>query len=250
MRFAALFFAALGLASAHDVITTKLTWTREISRIVFARCATCHREGGKAPMSLMTYEEARPWAKAIKEEVLERRMPPWGAIKGFGEFQHDAGLTQDEIMTIAAWVEGGAPDGDKNLLPPAPTRFPQDDPAKPAGTSAIAVSGALKLSAATRVVAVRPALRPGASVQAIATRPDGVVEPLIWVNKYNPKLARTYYFKSPVTLPAGTSIEISPRSAGTLTLFAVGSTPGKSAGASAPSAGAPAAKPRATGSGN
>jgi len=78
-------FLAGGLCSAHEPITTKLTWTREISRIFYKRCVTCHRAGGKAPMPLVTYEEARPWAKAIKEEVLERRMPPWGAVKGFGE---------------------------------------------------------------------------------------------------------------------------------------------------------------------
>ena len=63
-------------AFAHDVIGTKLLWTQEISRIVYRHCASCHREGGTA-MSLMTYQDARPWAKAIRDEVLSRRMPPW-----------------------------------------------------------------------------------------------------------------------------------------------------------------------------
>ena len=76
------------MLSAHDVISTKLTWSREVSRIIYKRCASCHHEGGSA-FSLMTYEEARPWAKAIKEEVLERRMPPFGAVKGFGDFRDD-----------------------------------------------------------------------------------------------------------------------------------------------------------------
>ena len=102
---------------AHDTISTKLTWSRDVSRIVWKRCGGCHQEGRPAPMSLLTYEEARPWAKAIKEEILERRMPPWGAVKGFGDFQNDWGLTQEEITVIADWVEGGAPAGDPNLLP-------------------------------------------------------------------------------------------------------------------------------------
>ena len=97
-----------GAAWGHDVITTKITFDREIIRIVQARCATCHREGGSA-FSLMTYSEARPWAKAMQEEVLERRMPPWGAVKGFGEFRDDQALTPEQIELIADWVEGGAP---------------------------------------------------------------------------------------------------------------------------------------------
>src|SRR4051812_25124782 len=61
---------------AHEPITTKLTWTREISRVIDKHCAGCHHQGGRA-MSLTTYADARPWAKAIRDEVLNRRMPPW-----------------------------------------------------------------------------------------------------------------------------------------------------------------------------
>ena len=75
-------------------------------------------------MSLLTYEEARPWAKAIKEQVLNRQMPPWGAVKGFGDFSNDASLTQDEINRLAEWVEGGAPEGETIYLPPAPEPVP------------------------------------------------------------------------------------------------------------------------------
>ena len=85
-RFFLIFLLAALPAFAHDVITTKITYNREILRIIQARCASCHKPGGTA-FSLLTYDEARPWAKAIQEEVLERRMPPWGAIKGFGDFQ-------------------------------------------------------------------------------------------------------------------------------------------------------------------
>ena len=96
---------------AHDVITTKITFSREISRLLYSRCASCHHPGGSA-FSLLTYQEARPWAKAIEEEVLERRMPPWGAVKGFGALKDDPSPTQEEIDWIAQWVEGGAPEGD------------------------------------------------------------------------------------------------------------------------------------------
>ena len=74
-----------GAMQAHDLITTPITWSREISRIVYARCASCHHEGGRA-FSLMTFKDARPWTVAIREEVLRRTMPSWGAIKGYGDF--------------------------------------------------------------------------------------------------------------------------------------------------------------------
>jgi len=75
-------------AFGHDVITTKVTFDREIIRLFNAHCISCHQTGGQA-FSLATYAEARPWAKAIGEEVLRRRMPPWGSVKGFGDFRND-----------------------------------------------------------------------------------------------------------------------------------------------------------------
>ena len=71
-------------------------------------------------MSLATYDEARPWAKAIKEELLEKRMPPWHAVKGYGEFRNAPHLTQRDVDLIVNWVEGGAPKGDENDLPAGP----------------------------------------------------------------------------------------------------------------------------------
>src|SRR5260370_118781 len=91
---------------AHDVITTRITWDREITRLVYSRCASCHREGGSA-FSLMTYADGRPWAVAMKEEVLARRMPPWGAIKGFGDYRNDQALTPEQMEIIVSWVDGG-----------------------------------------------------------------------------------------------------------------------------------------------
>src|SRR5690349_19413632 len=92
------------IVESHDIITTKITWDREISRIVYDRCASCHHDGGES-FSLMTYAAARPWAVAIKEETLSRRMPPWGAVKGFGDFRNDQGLTSEQLELITAWVE-------------------------------------------------------------------------------------------------------------------------------------------------
>ena len=117
MRWLTFALALPAIVLAHDPISTKLTWAQEISRIVYKRCVGCHRPEGKSPMSLLTYEEARPWAKAIKEQVLNRQMPPWGAVKGFGDFSNDASLTQDEINRLAEWVEGGAPEGETIYLP-------------------------------------------------------------------------------------------------------------------------------------
>ena len=150
MRVLACALLVSGLCRAHDPISTKLTWTQEISRIVYKRCAGCHRSGGKAPMALITYEEARPWAKAIKEQVLNRQMPPWGAVKGFGEFRDDPSLTQDEMNRIAEWVEGGAPEGEAIYLPPAP---------KPPGYSATCASGCSDtgvLAGPAKLLGVRP----------------------------------------------------------------------------------------------
>src|SRR4051794_3352829 len=120
----ALWAVCASAAFAHDPITTKLTWSREVSRIVYKHCASCHRDGGTA-MSLLTYQEARPWAKAIKDEVLARRMPPWGAVKGFGDFKNDITLSREELDLIARGGEGGPPEGDAKYLPAAPVFSPE-----------------------------------------------------------------------------------------------------------------------------
>lgn len=210
---------SVGAVQAHDIITTKITFSKEISRLIYKRCATCHREGGAA-FSLMTYEEARPWAKAIKEEALERRMPPWEAIKGFGEFRDDRSLTEEELETISAWVEGGAPEGDPKYLPPRPKLTAWQDPPAPKGSSEVVVADGAKLASSSKVLAIRAKnLKAGASVQIVAIRPDSSVEPLLWIYQYNPAFHRTYYYASSLALPAGTKIEMSPAGAGTVGLF-------------------------------
>jgi hypothetical protein len=98
------------------------TFTRDVAPIMFSRCATCHREGEVAPMSLLTYEQVRPWARAIKSKVISREMPPWGADPTETlPMRNDISLSEAEIKTLVAWVDGGAPRGDAADLPPAPT---------------------------------------------------------------------------------------------------------------------------------
>ena len=96
------------------------TFSKDIAPVLFNRCAECHRPGAMAPMSLLTYEDARPWAKAIKAKVVKREMPPWGADPSVGKFANDPSLSQAEIDMIAAWADAGAPEGKRADLPPAP----------------------------------------------------------------------------------------------------------------------------------
>ncbi|HZS08049.1 MAG TPA: thiol-disulfide isomerase [Blastocatellia bacterium] len=103
--------------------TSKITFTKDVAKILHANCATCHRPGEMAPMPLLTYKEVRPWAKSIREAVTTRAMPPWFADPHYGEFANDRRLTQAEIDTIVAWVDGGAKEGEAKDLPPPPV-FP------------------------------------------------------------------------------------------------------------------------------
>jgi hypothetical protein len=206
VRWTLLVIAAATSASAHDTITTKLLWTEEISRIVNRHCALCHRDGGVA-MSLATYDEARPWAKAIRDEVLARRMPPWGAVKGVGEFRGDPSLSQIEIDMIVNWVEGGAPKGDDIYLPPAPHYVAETKPPLAGRELTVATTAPLTLSAATDLSGLRPVrLAAGESLEVTAYKPDGAVERLIWIRNWRPQWERTYYFLHPVRLPRGTRI--------------------------------------------
>src|SRR6516225_7864417 len=83
-------------------------FTRDVAPILYKNCVSCHRSGEIAPMSLLDYQSARPWAKAIRAAVLTRKMPPWFADPRYGEFANDARLTEQQIDIIKAWVDGGA----------------------------------------------------------------------------------------------------------------------------------------------
>lgn len=101
---------AIPTVATHPRISTTLLWNKDIAPILQRRCYHCHTDGNIA-MSLATYKEGRPWAAAIREEVLTRRMPPWSAVAGFGHFANDASLTQREIDLLVAWADGGSPSG-------------------------------------------------------------------------------------------------------------------------------------------
>ena len=96
---------------------TNLTFTKHVAPILQNRCEECHRAGGVAPMSLVTFEDTRPWAKSIREKVVNRTMPPFHATGAIGRYQHDPRLTDDEIATITKWVDGGAAKGNVKDLP-------------------------------------------------------------------------------------------------------------------------------------
>jgi hypothetical protein len=180
---------------AHDPITTKITWDAEISRIVNRRCASCHMAGSAVDLS--NYERARPWAKAIRNQVLQRSMPPWGAVKGFGDFQNDPSLTPLEIEMITQWVEGGAPEGDPAFLPKQAAleaaaklqlRWSHLPPVlpKPKKLTAVRASGPTELS---------------------AVLPDGSVEHLLWIRDKQADWKQPYIFREPIDLPAGTRLQ-------------------------------------------
>ena len=104
------------------------TYSKDIAPIMQRSCQTCHRPGTNAPMSLLTYEDVRPWARAIKNKVTQRLMPPWHIERNVGiqQFKDDPSLSDAEIAKIAAWVDAGAPRGNAGDMPAPPT-FPDDE---------------------------------------------------------------------------------------------------------------------------
>ncbi len=107
--------ATVGPASATEnekVAEGVPTFNADVAPILYENCATCHRKGQVAPMPLTSYPETRPWARSIKAKVVAREMPPWFADPRYGHFKDVMTLSQTEIDTIAAWADGGAPQGD------------------------------------------------------------------------------------------------------------------------------------------
>lgn len=328
---------------SHTPITTNIVFQKEIARIFQRKCFQCHTEGNVS-MSLTTYKDARPWAVAIKEEILERRMPPWSAVSGYGHFANDMSLTDREVSIILSWADGGAPSGvlladeDKPPVfvpalngweqgqpdaivnvapnekveagsadrtarfevasgldqakwvralqlsptdrrgiryaaiyeagsgrwlgtwtpghqvdsmpegvaiqlpakgklaveigyrgteepvsgaaelglyfaakPPAQSVAPLEIQAAPAtvaaGKTGERVRTEMVLKGPTTASAIWPRLGAGAtSAEVTAIHPDGVVEPLLWLNYYRPDWPSSYVFRDPVTLPAGTRV--------------------------------------------
>lgn len=118
---AVLFGNAVSTFSAGPAeVTTDVTFTKDVAPVLQRSCQRCHRPESVAPMSFLTYEEARPWARAIKEKTALREMPPWFIEKNIGiqEYKDDISLTDDEIEIFAAWADAGAPRGNLADMPP------------------------------------------------------------------------------------------------------------------------------------
>ena len=113
---------------AADAPSSPVTFSKDVAPIFQAKCQECHHKGTAAPMSLVTYEEARPWAKLIKDRVAKRNMPPWHIDRtvGIQSFKNDRSLTDEQIDTIVRWVDSGTPPGDPKDLPPA-KQWPSED---------------------------------------------------------------------------------------------------------------------------
>ena len=156
------------LASGPQSATAdKPTFTKDVLPILQKSCQPCHHAGTPAPMSLMTYAEVRPWARAIKQRTTAREMPPWHIDRSIGEYDPDPSLSDDQIALVAKWVDSGAPEGNAADAPPA-----------------------LKFSAATEWTYGEPDLivRMGKGFKIPATGPDfipdEVVDPHLTEDRY------------------------------------------------------------------
>jgi hypothetical protein len=123
LALSAISLSTVFLASANINPAKNVTFSKDVAPIFFAKCAECHRTGEVAPFSVLSYKEARPWAKSIREKVVDKTMPPWHADPNHGSFKNDRRLSQAEIDTIVAWVDQGAKEGNAKDLPPAPKYY-------------------------------------------------------------------------------------------------------------------------------
>src|SRR5213595_3626607 len=107
-------------ALAADTPARPVTFSKDVAPIFQAKCQECHQPNSIAPMSLITYQDVRPWARSIKERVSQRQMPPWHIDKTVGvqKFKNDMSLSDEQVDTIVRWVDAGAPLGDPKDMPP------------------------------------------------------------------------------------------------------------------------------------
>ena len=117
VKLVSLLILGVGLSAADISTSSPLTFNKDVLPILQRNCQTCHRPGQVAPMSFLTYQNVRPWAKAMKAAVASRKMPPWFADSHYGPYLNDRSLKQEEIETIAKWADAGAPEGDPKDAP-------------------------------------------------------------------------------------------------------------------------------------
>jgi hypothetical protein len=115
---------------ADEPVGSSVRYNREIVRIFERKCIACHSESGGIAIPLASYSDVKPWARAIREEILERRMPPWPAARGVRPYANELSLTTREIVIVTSWVDGGTPRGEPSDLPPARTsvEWPAGEP--------------------------------------------------------------------------------------------------------------------------
>jgi hypothetical protein len=173
-------FLAPVLAFAAD--STKpvadATFSKDIAPILERSCQNCHRAGSIAPMALLTYKDARPWARSIKEKVVRREMPPWHIDRNVGitKFKEDPSLTDAEIATISNWVDRGAPEGNPSDMPP-PRQFSDLDKwqiGKPDLVVSMKKPYRLKANGQDEYydIDIDPGFKEDVYIQAVETKPD------------------------------------------------------------------------------
>src|ERR1700691_1027225 len=116
-----LYESALPLSFFACSASAEITYSRDVAPILYQKCTGCHHPNDLAPMSLIDYKSVRPWAKAIREAVLLKRMPPWFADSPSGHFSNDPSLTESETHIITEWVDQGAKEGNPRDVPPVPS---------------------------------------------------------------------------------------------------------------------------------
>jgi len=210
--------SAIATAAADVALPADVTYARDIAPILQRSCENCHRTDGVAPMALSTYEEVRPWARAIKEEVLTRRMPKWQAARGYGDFSNDPSLSPFQIALVVAWADGGAPRGTDADL--------KTTPATATVVDMIAEPGARELKLLCReqpapqgtLLAIRPELEPKGSIGVAVNFPDGRREIVGWIRDYDPANPTTYRLRVPLSVPGASTLIVEAAGACSLTL--------------------------------
>jgi hypothetical protein len=203
---------------SHKPITTNVLFKNEIAQIFQRKCFQCHTPNNLS-FSFATYTDARPWARAIREEILERRMPPWTAVRGYGHFANDISLTARETEIILSWADGGAPSGVLRVeesippvyTPPAPAwDHGTPDLVLPVGDGHTVDAGApfrlarfvvpIALDGATRIrsIALKQGDRRVVRYAAFYEEPSGR-----WLGAWTP-------WQTAVTLPSGLAHRLAP----------------------------------------
>ena len=178
-KFSSLFLlSALAFAADSTKPVADATFSKDIAPILERSCQNCHRAGSIAPMALLTYKDARPWARSIKEKVVRREMPPWHIDRNVGitKFKDDPSLTDAEIATISNWVDHGAPEGNPADMPP-PRQFSDLDKwqiGKPDVVVSMKKPYRLKANGQDEYydVDIDPGFKEDVYIQAVETKPD------------------------------------------------------------------------------